>query len=71
MEWLIRNNKYINSNKFCILILLNARSFEGEGGGGVGQVDLPPLDFFGFKFLLLNRLSKALAQLFIVCEHIF
>ena len=25
----------------------------------------------GFKFLLLDRLSKALAQLFLVCEHIF
>ena len=30
-----------------------------------------PLDFFGFKFLLLGRLSKALAQLFLVYEHIF
>ena len=29
------------------------------------------LDFFGFKFLLLDRLPKALAQLFLVCEHIF
>ena len=28
-------------------------------------------DFFGFKFLLLDRLSKALAQLFLVYEHIF
>ena len=28
----------------------------------------PPLDFFGFKCLLLDRLSKALAQLFLVCE---
>ena len=35
-----------------------------------GQID-PPLDFFGFKFLLLDRLSKALAELFLVCEHIF
>ena len=25
------------------------------------QLDPPPLDFFGFKFLLLDRLSKALA----------
>ena len=35
-----------------------------------GQID-PPLDFFDFKFLLLDRLSKALAELFLVCEHIF
>ena len=35
-----------------------------------GQVN-PPLDFFGFKFLFLDRLSKALAQLFLVCEYIF
>ena len=47
---------------------INPRSLEGGGGGG--QID-PPLDFFGFKFLLLDRLSKALAQLFLVCEHIF
>ena len=38
-------------------------------GGGVKLT--PPLDFSGFRFLLLNRLSKALAQLFLVCEHIF
>ena len=31
----------------------------------------PLLDFYGFKFLLLDRLSKALAQLFLVCKHIF
>ena len=35
-----------------------------------GQID-PPLDYFGFEFLLFDRLSKALAQLFLVCEHIF
>ena len=40
-----------------------------RGGGGVKLT--PTLDFFGFKFLLLDRLSKALAQLFLVCEHIF
>ena len=38
--------------------------------GGGGKLT-PPLDFFGFKFLLLDRLSKALAQLFLVYEHIF
>ena len=47
---------------------LNPRSLK-EGGGG--QIDPHPLDFFGFKFLLLDQLSKALAQLFLVCEHIF
>ena len=31
-----------------------------EGGGEA-------LDFFGFKFLFLDRLPKALAQLFFVC----
>ena len=45
-------------------------TLEALGGGG-GQIDPPPLDFFGFKILLLDRLSKALAQLFLVCEHIF
>ena len=45
--------------------VVSPRSLE-EGG-----IKLTPLDFFGFKFLLLDRLSKALAQLFLVCEHIF
>ena len=44
-------------------------TLEALRGGGVKLT--PPLDFFGFKFLLLDRLSKALAQLFLVCEHIF
>ena len=47
-------------------VAVNPRSLEGGGG-----VKLTPLDFFGFKFLLLYRLSKALAQLFLVCEYIF
>ena len=41
-----------------------------RGGKGV-KLTPPPLDFFGFKFLLLDRLSKALAQLFFVSEDIF
>ena len=49
------------------LIIFNPRSLEGEGGGG----QINPLDFFGFKFLLFDRLSKALAQLFLICENIF
>ena len=44
---------------------LTPRSLEG------GFKLPPPLNFFGFKVLLLDRLSKALAQLFFVCEHIF
>ena len=47
---------------------LNPRSLEGGGGR---RSNLPPFDIFGFKVLLLDRLSKALAQLFLVCEHIF
>ena len=43
---------------------INPRSLEG------GQID-PPLDFFGLEFLLLDWLSNALAQLFLVCELIF
>ena len=41
-------------------------TLEGIGrGGGEGQIDTP-LDFFGFKFLFLDRLPKALVQLFFV-----
>ena len=43
-------------------------TLEALMGGGV---KLTPLDFFGSKFLILDRLSKALAQLFLVCAHIF
>ena len=34
------------------------------GGGGESGAKLTPLDFFGFKFLVLDLLSKALVQLF-------
>ena len=34
-------------------------------GGGVNLT--PLLDLFGLKFLFLDRLPKALAQLFFVC----
>ena len=55
-------------------VLSSASSYkltlEALGGGG-GVKLTPPLDFFGFKFLLLDRLPKALVQLFLVCEHIF
>ena len=43
---------------------LTLKALRGWGGGGF---KLTPLDFFGFKFMLLDRLSKALVQLFLVC----
>ena len=57
---------YIRINE-GVRIIINPRSLERRGG----QIEPPPLDFFGFEFLLLDRLSKALTQLFLVCEHIF
>ena len=36
-------------------------TLEVLGGGGGGQID--PLVFFGFKYLPLEQLSKALVQL--------
>ena len=39
-------------------------TLEGIRGGGV---NLYPLEFFGLKFLFLDRLPKALAQLFFAC----
>ena len=47
-------------------LFLGSLTLEAFGG-----VKLTPLDIFGFKFLLLDRLPKALAQLFLVCKHIF
>ena len=41
-------------------MILNPKRHEGGEGGEA-------LDFFGFKFLFLDRLPKALAQLFFVC----
>ena len=61
--------KYISNNtSHRFRKLLPALTLEALRGA---QIDPPPLDFFGFKFLLLDRLPKALAQLFLVCEHIF
>ena len=58
---------FMKYKSYVLLFLgnLNPRSLEG------GEFKLTSLDFFSFKFLLLYRLSKALAQLFLVCEHIF
>ena len=62
----ILKNKKASSSDLVKNEMINPRSL---GGGGVKLNH--PLDFFRFKFLLLDRLSKALAQLFLVCEHIF
>ena len=67
-----------NYTKFCsgipsnyiMFVIVYSLTLEALKGGR-GQIDPSPLDFLGFKFLLLDRLSKALAQLFLVCEHIF
>ena len=57
---------YLSQPFLCALTLEALR-----GGGGV-QINPPlHLDFFGFKFLLLDRLSNALAQLPLVYEHMF
>ena len=56
----------ISSASYMTLLTLEAL----RGGKGV-KLTPPSLDFSGFKVLLLDRLSKALAQLFLGCEHIF
>ena len=56
------NSSAINFQEIkCVLTLEALRG---------GQID-PPSIFLALNFLLLDRLSKALAQLFLVCEHIF
>ena len=51
-----------------VLVCLNPRSLEGVGEG---RIYLPSLDVSGFIFLLIDRLSNVLVQLFRVCQHIF
>ena len=68
---IIRGNYILSRNYIHFRELISSLTLEALRGGGGGQIDPHPLDFFGFKFLLLDRLSKALAQLFLVCEHIF
>ena len=46
------------------------RSVTVNLGRGGGEWNWPLLNFCGFKFLLLDRLSKALKQLFLLWEHI-
>ena len=53
------NKLHSYSNKWKLKV--NPRRHRGGGGG---QSDPHPLDFFGLKFLFLDRLPKALAQLF-------
>ena len=64
----MKHEKYSN--------IFNPRSLEGGGGGGGGgrggQIDPPPSIFLALNFCSLTPiLSKALAQLFLVWEHIF
>ena len=81
MEWKNRFFKNVNVNwcyltwKFhCAKCLSNDViqsmskhvSFYPEASRGVGVKLTPPPRFFGFKYLLLYRLSKVLAQLFFV-----
>ena len=48
-------------------VLCQYKSGEASRKGEESRVKLTPsLDFYGFKFLLLDRLSKALVQLFFV-----
>ena len=52
-------------NEFAVIINQPPNNLEAlRVGGGVKLT--PPLDFSGFKFLLLDRLSKALVQLFLL-----
>ena len=60
------NNYILRTFEAKPLNILNPRRHKGGGG----QSD-PPLDFFGLKFLFLDRLPKALAQLFFVSRDIF
>ena len=51
----------LDDSYFVFLLTL-----EGMGGGGGGRQS-DPSHFFGLKFLFLDRLPKAWAQLFFVC----
>ena len=51
----------ISNRSKTVLVILIALTLEGIRGGG--QSD-PPSIFFGLKFLFLDRLPKALAQMF-------
>ena len=61
-------NKDPDSGSPCLTPRL---TLEALGGGGGERVKLTPLDFLALNFFIFDRLSKALAQLFLVCELIF
>ena len=62
---IILKKKLLLQNDFVLLVVYH-RYFSRK------SINLRNLSFFGFlKFLLLDRLPKALAHLFFVCQHIF
>ena len=51
-----------------VFALFLTQPVNGQGGGkGFGE---PLLDYFGLKFLILDQLRNAFAQLFLNNEHI-
>ena len=67
IEW--QNHSFIDALFIDLKMLQFFKVIVPEGGmRGGGYFAPPPLDFsFGFTFLFLDRLPKALAQLFFVC----
>ena len=55
-----------NLAKYQLSVIIRDYQLTLEGIGGGGGVKLMPFDFFGFKLLFLDRLPKALVQLFFV-----
>ena len=62
-------SRNISNRSKTVLVILIALTLEGIRGGG-GQSD-PPSIFFGLKFLFLDRLPKALAQMFFFVKTSF
>ena len=54
---------------FFLVCFVNPKSLEDGGEGGLSN--WLPSNFLVLNFFLLDRLSKALAQLFLVCGHFF
>ena len=59
----------ISNRSKTVLVILIALTLEGIRGGGVNLI--PPRFFFGLKFLFLDRLPKALAQMFFFVKTSF